>query len=1607
MPSTQGATPAVATFTPAHRLQALLEHTADLDKAQTLHRAIPAWLAYADLGVMQALKAAFAQSELLHPKAAKALCKLKPLDLFCREHLTRFLKEKWSVTVDVDRDTLEIVKRSLAITTVPGIIGLDGIVTTTSRTLLHAAMENFTEDQARSGGFSDSSSIKLNSKAQQGPEITPSRFAELCRELDLGGKYQRHIDQVFTLPAKTPANASDDEQASAADIRRLKLLDMEVATHIAYLKKDISDAVYKMMSSVIAQDVPAFQTRDAVFDGSAVIWQGLKIHEACICGALVFSKVSIDSAPQARCVVYLPNEPRRPLYEYASLDEFKVYLTLKLQSKSYRAFFARQYLHGHDKTDFFAEFDKDKTLGTLTAASATCVSDFLFSALVSKAQEDARILAIPTSEVDEAQREKTLQQVLDGTLMLLNVASFFVPALGLVMAATAAVDLVSEVYEGVEDWAHGERSKALSHLMNVVENVTQMAAFAVGGKVVSNVLRRSMQEQTAFFDGFEAVTRADGKPRLWKPELAHYRQPSPLPKSSQADADGFHQHGGRTSVVMDGGVYQVARDSKDQAWRLKHPSRPDAYQPAIERNVEGGSRLVHEYGHEWPDSAYALKRTAARFGRFSHRELTQIADITGLSPAQLYRLHESKLPLPARLDDCAERFRLNRNISALIAAIARDDIANSAFATEQLHTLPRLAGWPKQRFIEVLDAQDRVVNRFPETAPHNDDINSVHVSQAQLSAGKLLDTVISGLYPHEVENIIGPVTTQSRASLLAKRIAATLQADRRPLLDALYKTWDGSAGAEVARLREQARELPVRVGQALLDHASARDRTLLRENRTLGVDLARQVREAVFDIRQDRALMGLHLPELANADTDSLTLGLMENVQGWDDDFRLELRQGSVTGRLLQSVGRADATSCATIVKAPSGYRVTHTSGNVSSTLASETLLGAIVDAVPASQRTRLGFSGNDGQDAVTLRTRLAKAGTRDLARTAQVLRGERSELPPHLAACVLADPPVAKPYAKSLIRQVRKLYPLFSDAQVSRFLDEAGSTPMMRVTRLKELGEQLQKLQAVLLAWREDEAAMKKLPGQFNDIRVSRRQVAAAIENCWRRVTPPRWPQEQPFTTLRLERNPVGPLPTLTEQDVAHVRSLSIKDMQAGDELAYFLKPFKSLVNLELDRNHLTRLPEALSHMPGLQHLSVNDNRLALTEHTLRKLADLRGLRTLGLSGNRLGATPDVSKMANLQSLFLANTHATELPIGLSRLGYLDMVDLRGNEIRTLPTWLFDMPRRFAETLNLRHNPLSVSSLVALGNYRSRTGVGMGHLENDTRVINEQVARDLWMDNPAEATYGARNRSWLALKNEPHASGFFQLLAEVGSSADSHYVREDMTRRVWSVIEALESDAHLRDQLLSMAVKANCADSAATIFSNLEVAVKIDAVSRQAGNVHDHAARLLGLGRRLFRHDYLARIARERVAADAKLDPVEVELAYRVGLADRLDLIGQPRHMRYSSASGVTTSDLNVAYNRVISAEMSTELLKYLSERSFWVDFLRQHHAERFLELAAPFHQRMEQAFASQDTLGDRYHGQVDGIAAELQQGETRLLRRLTEEAMKAEELKTCFALD
>ncbi|WP_419711432.1 NEL-type E3 ubiquitin ligase domain-containing protein [Pseudomonas sp. NFX224] len=1608
MLSTAITTPPAVTLTSAQRLEVLLEHTGDLDKAQALQNAIPPWLASTDLNVAQAFGSAIEQSRRSYIRVLEVLARLKPMDEFCKEELSSFLNEKWAVEVDVERDTLDITT-SLASSTGLAPIGWQNGKKTASRSLLHAAMENFTSRETQADGMPGDSVIKINAVPQTGPDMTPAKFATLCRDLDLGERYQHHVNEILALPAR----AMGDVGASAADIRQLKLLDMQVAAHVAHLKTHISHSAYTMLLSAIEQDVPAAQSKGTLMNGGPVIWQSLEIHDACICGVLVFTKVSIDIDPSARCIVYMPNEPRRPFYEYASLDDFKTYLTLHLQSQRYRKRFAELYLGGNAKTDFFAGFDKSRQLGTLSAAPAdTCLGDFLFSAFVHKIQADAQILAVPTAIVDDLQREKTIKMLFEGGLLLLNAASFFVPVIGQLMLAVAVVEIVGEVYEGVEEWAHGERTEALSHLLNVVESVAQMAAFAAGVKVVSSLASKVTRTNPDFFAPFVSIEKPGGAARLWKPDFKPYEQSLASDASLLVDAEGLYPFNEQKYVRIDNRFYAVDFDAADETWKIRHPTRQNAYSPALVHNGKGGWRHAGESAQQWTEGAYALKRLDPRLATVVDSRLETIRQVTGTSLSELQHWGEENLPLPARLQDSIERFRLEQRLRDCIAALTSGDPRSAIHAREQMSALPSMSGWPSGRYIRVVEGE-WFTEYYPKNAFIADQDPAVDVTREELTQGRLLERIVAGLYPDEMATLLGgKVSSQTQTDALAKKLAASMHNERLPLFKRLYEEHDSSRDSDLQLLREAFAPLPCTIGWELIDGASSIERLRLRSNRRVPMGLAQRAREASAAVRLDRAISGFHLPELAEADTRNLAFSLLDQLPGWDSELVLEWREGSLSGPMLQRIGKQDSVLKQTIVQSTQGYRIF----DRDSTLLGSVIEGpdafyqAVVKALPEARLSAMELGAKPVQ-ATNLRRRLATRAAEDRARSARLLEGEILSEPATPLSCVQASPPAPSSHASGLMSKARKLYPLKTDVQISSLLDGLGTDHLSRAKAIQGRQKQLQKLRDALKRWRKDDTELRLLPGDPEEYRQSRRQVADALENAWRQMGVVRDEQRASSVPgLTLDGMRVGKLPTLpSDVDFGHIELLSLKNMDQGNDLAYFIKHFQRLQSLAMDNNRLTLLPEVIASMKDLKYLSLADNKLFMTEQTLKKLAAMRTLETLNLSQNPLRTPPDVSNMFDLRLLMLRDTRATELPKGLAKLPNLERVDLRDNDIATLPDWLFTVPRRFSETLNLRTNPLATQSRVKLKAYRDRIGIGMGFLEDDLARLDEQSAKALWLPEEVSVTYTTRGATWAAFKDDPGSDGLFRLLAELGNTADSQYVREDMTLRVWAVLDAAAGNTALREQVFDLAANPiNCTDSAALNFSHLEVAVEIERITGPLSTPTIAAASLLKLGKGLFRLDQLDRITQAHVFRNPSVDPLEVGLAYRTGLINELELPGQPRHMRYASLSGVSAQDLASAKKQVQSAELSPELVRFLAGRPFWIDHLKRDFASDFSSKMESFQERLQTVFDQKDTLTDAdFRTQLDAIKDEQVAAEQWLLEALTGDVIQLLDRDGCVIVE
>lgn len=1604
MLTTQTPTPVRRPLSQTETLTALLETTGDLDLAEALQQGLPSWLLKASPTLLATLETDARELLAYQQKFETLMHTLQPLDTYCATQLSAALTKKWAVTFDVNSDALVL----------PGFdCGCEGTPTTTEgvekvpsirRSLLQAAMQNFTVAETAADGFPAGSRVEVASTPKGLPDLTPQTFATLCRELDLGARYQAHIREVFNLPVTSDALVND--------LKWLKVKKLRVDAHLAFMKEHISEAAYKTLLTLGTHSGTGTQPgiQKITHGSEPLVIQGMELFGACVWGVVVFSRRSVETSPTEWCVVYMPNEPRRPFYEYNTFAEFKLYLGLKLKVNSYKNYFA----HGIEedrKLEFFKSAAQAQNLDTFKSLPITVpLFQFMIQSSLGKLQIDARELAVPTADVDEEVRKKRLENFLELGLTVANVAAFFVPVLGQLMLGVSVGLLLAEVYDGVQDWQHGDKQEALSHLLSVAENLALMGAFVAGGKVVGSLIRKTVREHPEFFSQFESVINAGGKPRLWKSDLRPYKRPLSLLSGRAADEQGVYRVDGQPHIRLDDAAIQIHYDPALKKWRVRHPTRSDAFSPVLEHNGESGWRLSFEQPHQWREGSYALKRLDTRLAALEDNRVENLRRSTGTSVPELHDLNAHGQVPSARLKDSIERFRLEQRIGDCIAALEKGDPRSAVHRQELLHALPSMRGWPSGRYIRLLGADYEVRAVYPKTALVADEDLAVDVFESELTQGKLLQKVLDGLYSAEVDTLLGTKTAEKeQADALAKTLAAALKQDRRPLFDRLYEAHDTTPAPDVGIVRSAFARLPARMAQEVIDQASSVERLRLRATRRVPMGPAQKAREGLAQVELDRAISGFYLPHIAGGETAKLAISLLERLPGWERKLLLEVREDSVTGTVLQSIGQKGSALKRTIVKSRAGYQAFGSDAKplAPATAGADALYEAIVQAIAPTQRTAMGLGSQPSRQATVLREQLLARALEQRSVAARLLAGEPLADTPTPLSCVQADPPAPSvTHARALIRKVQKLYPLMTEPEINTLLDGLGADHLTRATAVRQRQRQLETLRGVLKAWRQDDVELRKLPGDLSEYQHSRQQVAGAIEDSWRRLVFLRDERGGGRPGMSLDGMRVGKLPVLpADIDFSHVRRLSLKNMEQGNDLAYFIKHFKALETLELDRNKLTLLPEAVTSMPGLKLLSLADNQLVLTEHTLVKLAAMHTLRTLNLSKNPLGATPDVSKMFDLRLLSVRDTRATELPKGLPRLPHLDRVDLRNNEIATLPQWLFSTPRRFSETINLRTNPLDAASRSKLLAYRDSIGVGMGFLENDIARLNEQEAKKLWLPEETRVTYTRRGALWTALKDEPASEGLFQLLTELGNTADSEYVREDMHRRVWSVLDATEGNTGLRNQLFDLAANPiNCTDSAALNFSHLEVAVEIEKVIGSTGTSPSTAAPLLTLGKGLFRLDQLDSLARAHIAKNPKVDPLEVHLAYRTGLAESLDLPGQPRHMRYASLSGVSANDLAAAQHSVRTAELSPALLKDLVQRSFWVDYLKSHHRARFIAFDEPFHVRMQKVFDQRESLKDAdYRQQLDAILDEHDVAENTLLESLTQDALKVAELGAC----
>jgi len=648
--------------------------TQPVANVQHVAAAVPTWLAQAS-AEQRTRYNLLAEQSLESQVAVQRLCsRFEAADTFIENRLAVALRERLGVTVSLRGSELI----SLHYPVHNPNLQIRRTVDVQRSNLLRAAMANFTAEQA-DGGFETGSVILpagefkvLGSGAtlyeydrQRVAPITPRQFAHLCREQDFGAQYQRHFDQVFA-PSSGPLGTLGALQLNLND-----------GFTLALQQAIISQAV----SVEAGKAVQALMDAGTGVSAATAQWNGqpLQLHSVQLLVTWTHQGTALQRVgvftqagdPARPCIAYLPGDPQQPFKEYATVAGFAEALRERLRTPGFRQL-CKSFVALSEQAPFverlvqtlnpgtlpppaktLAPADPDADIGLRTAAVTQALPAWLHGQLLQQLRNDAQTLLVPNAIVDSqvsAQRWQTLLTLgLDG----LQVVAGFVPALGVLMVGAGALQLLAEVFIGIDDWTHGQRQDALKHLLSVAQNAAVMGVTLGIGVAI---------HRSSFVEGMLPVLDSEGRSRLLDASMDAFVSDHELPADLLPNALGQYVDGSRRYIKLDGQLYRLGQDAGSERWHLRHPTRP--YRLAVRHNGQGAWRAQHEQPSTWT-TATALRRLGHRVEGLDDAVLEQARQACGLSEAGLLRLHNESLPMPAALSDTLNDFRLLREVDKL------------------------------------------------------------------------------------------------------------------------------------------------------------------------------------------------------------------------------------------------------------------------------------------------------------------------------------------------------------------------------------------------------------------------------------------------------------------------------------------------------------------------------------------------------------------------------------------------------------------------------------------------------------------------------------------------------------------------------------------------------------------------------------------------------------------------------------------------------------------------------------------------------------------------------------------------------------------------------
>ncbi|MGE1156910.1 dermonecrotic toxin domain-containing protein [Pseudomonas kitaguniensis] len=1480
-----------------------------------------------------------------------------------------------------------------------------------SRTLslLNAALHNF----AASETFEDfaflsaadergqQALLTLTHKATR-QALTATGFKNLCRALDIGARYQQHIRTTLGFGKAAVSEALRGQlmtQHKAA---------LNSAAHLALANKHIAPDAYALVQALLRGE------SRLQLDGRDVQFHTLDLLATRLTGVLVIGPRDLTPFGIERVIVYIPEDPHHPLKEYRTFSAFGNEFAQRLRGQPALADtfpmgypqFISQFIAHQQRGSFFAvlkqrlyEWQRDpkpavegpvwteEAIGRPNlqwqlqavqddtqnrACTERCddIWQYVYSVKLNKVINDANEVAVSTAYADRMAREAwwdNLEKIASDIFNLaLLVVTPFIPFLGELMLAYTAYQLANDVFEGIFDWAQGQRIEATEHLLSAVQNVVQGLIFERAGKI----LEVARVKLSPFVDGLKPVLLANGESRLWNPDTTPYQHKNlSLPADIIPDEAGRHAYKGKQIVRVDDQHYQVRQDPITDDHHLVHPVRPDAYRPLARLNGSGACVLENEAPRGWSD-AQLLRRLGPQTQGLSDGELEQIRAISGVDHAAVRHMYVNNEPTPPLLTDTLKRFTSAKRLTATVANLrSGEPLDPSAHWFEQM--VSELKGWPKNKALHVYQRSDYTGMAHQYGDPAAQGSNVLTLSTAEVMAGQLPEKVLAFLDQAQTDTLLGEtLPPEQQLQALREQLASYVERNTESVIQNIYWPLEVSTDPDVQLLRTQYPELPLSIARQLLRHTRRRHLKVMQEEHRLALDTKNQLHELNFEVTSTRLFEQLEHSQPLSPKAESLILNTLLFYSDAMAGLRLEVREGSVFETIRSATGVSYAPVVRVLVRDQKGrYRVFDLSGKK---------LHGPADFYTATQRSLV--SPAAFADGESLRRWVLE-----------------KTLEPAIRRQVLADPPFAKEASRetltllkgggtsrlsaaqapesgleSLLRRIKTVLPNLSEKGVKHFANASNIGEGRKVLEAIEAESKvvIEALRAYIQAGTQwpsgsrSELLTKRIRKSYSD------KLLEAWREGYAREVEPQGASGREVVLDLSELPKPDSLPTLPA--LKHVTHLYMGECEFSSDRASFLEHFPNLQTLNLQGNLLETLPAPVAQMRLLEELNLGTNRIVLDAQAVSQLRKMSRLRRLNLADNPLGAAPDISLMPDLNVLQLGNTKIEEWPIGLFAQPRSEsfILELHGNPITTLPSAAVGSEEALVIALTrLDRARLSVDYQDLFESYRESVGL------DPQRTYEALGDSEFWLEGLGAEAAAAYQTEWDDLESEPGSQGFFEVIKaleppEFFQDSDDEAVYERnipyLRSQVAKMLSTALRDTELREKLFKMSnFPGLCPDAGRQIFNEMGIEVEATRAKRFSKTPAEQEVNLRKLARGAARLKLLNNVARADIAhrlnpvengglglrftsqmvdgQPGTVDEVEVYLAYQTRLARRLDLPWISEQMLYRETANVQPSAINQAYAAVMELSEGDGLVDQMLLEPYWEAFLVKQHAAEY----------------------------------------------------------------